>query len=271
MINNLALNKALFVVTGVLAFVAGLWGVLDPGMYLSVVDAKILPGIFTQDLVVVVAALVMVFLTVRMKEDAYRSMIIIFGVLGFLFYAYGIYAIEQIYTALYPLYLTILALSFYGLAYGLTSLIPVRIEGLTLPRWLRYTSAAYSIFIAVMFNIIWISQLIPLLRAHDRIEYTFSVYIIDLVFIMPSFVLTAVRLLRRRPLGLVGVPALFVLGVGILSPLAIGELLAPVRFGRPMVVSEFWLYAVLSLVFLVFATIYLTFLKPNGTSRISEA
>lgn len=224
-------------------------------------DGIYLPGVFTQDLLVIVAAIAMITLTLRIEADHYRSVIIIFGVLGFLFYAYGIYAIEQVYTALYLLYLAIFALSFYGLTYGLTSLKPGPIERLQLPRLIRYIAAGYGIFIAVMFDIIWLIQLIPLLKANDRVEYAFSVYIIDLVFVMPTFGLTAIWLLRGRALGIVGIPALFVLGVGILSPLALGELLAPVRFGRPMSLGEFWLYSLLSLIFLIFAAVYLTALK----------
>lgn len=225
MIKNLVVNKTLFLITGVLALVAAVVGVLDPAIYDPAVSATIMPGVFTQDLFVIVAALLMIVLAIQMQQDAYRTAIVLFGILGFFFYAYGIYAIEQVYTALYPLYLTILSLSFYGLAYSLATLKYSRIEELSLPSVLRYGAAGYGVFIAVMFNIIWISQLIPLLRTGDRIEYIFSVYIIDLVFIMPAFVIAAILAIRRRALGIVGLPALFILGVGILSPLALAEVM----------------------------------------------
>ena len=263
MIKNLAINKTLFIITGLLSLVAAVMGVLDPGMYDPVISARIMPGVFTQDLLVIVAALVMILLAVWMRQDDYRKAIVIFGVLGFLFYAYGIYAIEQVYTALYPLYLTILALSFYVLAYSMSSLNSAAIEALELTPALCYGAAGYGIFIALMFNFLWISQLVPLLRTGDRIEYTFSVYIIDLAFIMPAFVIAAVLAVRKRAVGVVALPALFVLGVGILSPLALAELLKPSRYGIPVDPGEFWLYGILSLVFLVFATVYLIGLRPS--------
>jgi hypothetical protein len=266
MIKNLAFNKTLYLLTGVLSLVAAVAGVLDTGMYGPVVSARIMPGVFTQDLLVILGSLVMVGLAARMRSDDYRKAITIFGILGFLFYAYGIYAMEQLYTALYPLYLAILALSFYALAYGLASLERSAIEGLELPSILRYAAAGYGVFIAVMFNFIWIGQLIPLLQRGDRIEYTFSIFIIDLVFIMPAFVIAAVLAVRKRALGVVGLPALFIVGVGILSPLALAELLKPVRYGLAVDPGEFWLYAVLSLVFLVFAAVYLIALKPSRPS-----
>lgn len=262
MIKNLTFNKSLFLITGSLALIAALWGVLDPDMYEPVVGARQIPGVFTQDLIVILAALVMIFLSIRMKEDDYRRAIVIFGVLGFLFYAYGIYAIEQVYTPLYLLYLAILALSFFVPAYSLVSLEHPPIEALTLPPAIRYIAAGYGIFIAVMFNFIWISALIPLIQTHDRIENAFSVFIIDLVFIMPAFVILAILLIRNHALGIVGIPAMFILGVGILSPLALAELLSPVRYGRPMIINELLLYGTLSSVFLIFAAVYLIALKP---------
>jgi hypothetical protein len=158
--------------------------------------------------------------------------------------------------------LAFLALSFYVPAYSLGNLKHAPIETLTLPSAIRYGAAGYGILIAVMFNFIWVSTLIPLLQTHDRIEYTFSVFIIDLVFIMPAFVILAILLVRKRALGIIGIPAMFILGIGILSPLALAELLSPVRYGRPMVLGELLLYGILSLVFLIFAAVYLIALRP---------
>ncbi|HSL86753.1 MAG TPA: hypothetical protein VK861_07445, partial [Bacteroidales bacterium] len=183
MTNNLGLNKALFLITGILALIAAVWGVLGPEMYNPVATTQIIPGMFTQDLLVILAAIVLIISAIRMQQDDYRHLIVILGILGFFFYAYGIYSIEQIYTSLYPLYLFILALSFYVLIYSMSSLKNSAVEELELAPMIRYGAAGYSIFIAIMFNFIWISQLIPLLQTGDRIEYMFSIYIIDLVFI----------------------------------------------------------------------------------------
>jgi hypothetical protein len=71
-IRNLSLNRTLFVLTGILALVAAGVGVLDPGMYDPVVSARIVPGVFTQDLLVIAAALVMIVLAALMRQDDYR-------------------------------------------------------------------------------------------------------------------------------------------------------------------------------------------------------
>lgn len=220
MIKNLSLNKKLFLFTGVVALIAAVMGVFKPEMYNPLVSARLIPGMFAQDVLVILAAFVLIVLAMLLQQDDYRKLIIIYGILGFFFYAYGIYAIEQVYTSLYPLYLTIMACSFYVLIYTMSSLDKSVIEELKLAPVIRYVAAGYGIFIALMFNFTWISQLVPLLQTGERIEYTFSVYIIDLVFIMPAFVIAAFLAIRKRAVGVIGLPALFILGVGILSPLA---------------------------------------------------
>jgi hypothetical protein len=74
-------------------------------------------------------------------------------------------------------------------------------------------------------------------------------------------------------LGLVSLPALFILGTGILAPLALAELLKPPLYGEPMDMGELLLYGILSLVFLILAAAYLTPFTPRvgaGSNLRSE-
>lgn len=159
---NLRVNKLLFMITGLCALVASAAGVYAPGMYDSVVAHRIMPGAYAQDIFALASALILIVNALWMKSDDYRKVVVSCGVLGFFFYAFGIYAIEQVYTPLYPLYLTILALSFYSLIYALASLKRDAIEQIKLPRSLLIGAAGYGFFIAVLFNVIWFGQLVPL-------------------------------------------------------------------------------------------------------------
>lgn len=78
---------------------------------------------------------------------------------------------------------------------------------------------------------------------------------------MPAFVISAFLAARKKAMGLIGLPALFILGVGILSPLALAEVLKPVRYDMPVNPGEFWLYSIVSMVFLFFSAIYLIAFK----------
>lgn len=263
MIQNIKKQQMLLIITSVFSLTASLTGVIFPRIYDPVVSSQIRPGVFAQDLVVILAAVILFLLAITTRQDQYRKMIVILGILGFLFYAYGIYAIEQIYTPLYLLYLAILGMSFYALLYGFSNLDQNAVEALKLPRSLRFGAAGYSILIALIFNLLWISQLLPLMQSGERIEYTFSVYIIDLVFIMPAFVITALMAIGRKAVGLIGQPALFFLGAGILSPLAIAEVIKPARYGLPFVPGDFWLFTILSALFLILGFVYLITLRPE--------
>lgn len=255
-------NRVVWLLTAIGALVAAASGLAGPTIYDPVVSPAIMPGVFTQDLVVALAALLMLVIAITFRGGGVARPIIQFGLLGFFFYAYGIYAIEQVYTALYPLYLALLALSFYGLALGLASLRMPFWSRLSLPPWMRYVAAAYAIFIAIMFNVIWLGQLRPLIQNADRIEYTFSVYVIDLSFIMPAMAISGILALRRHVLGVVSLPALFILGAGILSPLAIAELIKPSRYGLAMNTGDLLLFGILSVIFLALTAVYLALLRP---------
>jgi hypothetical protein len=260
-------NRVLWIVTSVLAIVAAAVGVLRPAIYDGVVAENIVPGVFTQDLVVFAGAMALLVLALMDTPARVRSRIVIAGILGFFFYAYGVYAMEQVYTELYFVYLAILGLSLFTIASTLVSLDYERLADYRLPPFVRVACSAYAIFVAIMFTFIWTGALIPLIRDGFRKEFTFSIYIIDLSFVMPAMAVSGVMALRRKPLGIVGVPALFVLGAGILSPLALAELLKPALYGRPTIPGELWLYLVLSVVFVGLTVLYLATLRAPKAGR----
>jgi hypothetical protein len=69
MIKNLCLNKILFLITGILALIAAVMGVLKPEMYIPVVNTRVIPGVFTQDVLVILAAIVLIILAMWIKQD----------------------------------------------------------------------------------------------------------------------------------------------------------------------------------------------------------
>lgn len=261
MISQIRLMKTIWLINAAAAFTAALIGILNPSIYDGLVAERIMPGVFTQDLLVIAGSIILFIIAIAVKQYHHRLLISAIGIEGFFFYAYGIYAIEQVYTPLYPLYLLLLGISLFGIIYTLSKVDYEKTAAIELPVVLRYITAGYAIFVAIMFTVIWTGQLIPLIRNGNRIEYTFSVYIIDLAFIMPAMAVSGIMSLRKRPLGTIAVPALFILGAGILSPLALAELIKPERYGQPKDTGELWLYLVLSLVFLLLAGINLAFLK----------
>jgi hypothetical protein len=96
--------------------------------------------------------------------------------------------------------------------------------------------------------------LVPLMRGHHRIEYLYSIYILDLCFVMPAFAVTAIMAIRRQALRAVLGPAIMILGFFVIFPLALNELAKPsaglALSAGPLVVSLLFSVFMLSLALL---------------------
>lgn len=271
MIKDLGINRGLWLANGLLALVASVVGVVSFDIYKGVAGSEVLPGIVSQDVLTVVAAVLLLFLGVRSQKGAAKEQVVILGLLGYLFYAYGIYAIEQVYNSLYFIYLALFGLSFYSMIYGVASIRPEVARRVALPDRMRKVAAGFSFFIAILFSLLWIITLVPLLQRGDRVEHFFSIYILDLSFIMPAFAILAVMVLRKAGLGLLLTPAMYVLGATLLFPVGLGELLKP-AFDVAVEPGGVVLYFGVSALFLAMAVVYLrklTFAEraPAGKGR----
>jgi len=262
MVRNLYINKILWLLTAFLSLVAALVGVFSPGIYQTVVKADIIPGIFGQDLMTIVAAAVIILLAICTKKENTFKQILILGIIGYLFYAYGIYVIERIYNLLYYLYLAIFGLSFWSLAYGIGKIDHEIIGKVRMSRLMLKISAGFSLFVALVFCVLWIVQLLPLLQAGEKIEFFYSVFILDLCFIMPAFAITGVMAFRKAGLGLLLIPAMFVLGFTLIFSLAVSELVKPL-YGLDFDIVGLLPSLVLSILFLILAALHLRSLKAG--------
>jgi hypothetical protein len=135
----------------------------------------------------------------------------------------------------------VFASSFWSIVYSLAGFNPGAFSRIQLNANVLYTTAISSIVIAILFTLLWTMALIPLMREHERIEYLYSIYILDLCFIMPAFFMIAVMSLRRKPLGILMAPAMMILGFFVIFPLGLNELAKPsagmaINYG-PMLVS----------------------------------
>ena len=174
LIRDIGRKKILWVISGVLALGAASFGVLNQGIYDSIVDPKYLSGTVAQDLMVLVASLVLVILSLRVKEEDTRQHLVILGILGFYFYAYGIVIIERFFNMFYLVYMAIFGLSFYGIVYTVASFDGDTFSGVSLSDGVKKFVSGYMVFSALMFSIIWISSIIPLMQTGTKPEFAWS-------------------------------------------------------------------------------------------------
>lgn len=260
MIRNPNENKVLWRLTAVLSLITALVGVFNPGIYSKVVRTDLIPWVFGQDMMTIVASVIILLLTIRIKKEDSKKQIVILGILGYLFYAYGIYAIERVYNELYYFYLAIFGLSFWSIVYGVASIRQEILQKVELSGLMRNISSGFSLFVALVFNALWIIQLLPLIQTGEKIEFLYSVYILDLCFIMPAFMILGIMALRKAGLGLLLIPAMFILAFTLIFSLAVSEMVKPL-YDLTITIGGLGPSLILSILFLILAALHLRKLK----------
>lgn len=162
-----------------------------------------------QDLVNLVLVLPTLIVTAILAyRGSPRARLVWLGVLIYLVYSYVIATFSVKFNPLFLVYVALLDCSLYALIGGLVTIgmagmhrrftekIPVRF------------ASVYLALLAILFYCLWLSETIPALIAgaipqsiQDNGTPTNAVHVLDMAWILPAFVITAVSLWRQQPLG----------------------------------------------------------------------
>jgi hypothetical protein len=272
MLTHLNFHRSLWALTGVLSLTAAAIGLWRPAIYDRIVSDELLPGAYSQDLLSVAAALCLLYLALTARSDRIRRQITALGLLGYLFYAYGIYVIERAYNGLYLVYMAIFTLAFWAMVLAGAHLRR-DLGAPSLPKPLRIVSASGAMLQPLIFYPLWIGMLLPLMRTGEQIDSLYSIFILDLCFIMPAFLILSVLTYRSHRTGMLLLPSVYVLGFTLIFSLAVGELVKPL-FGATLSPAAFWPALALSTLFLVLGTLHLNKLRlreRQDDARISQS
>jgi hypothetical protein len=257
---NLKINKILWSLILALSLVSAVAGAVAPGIYNKELAEKLLPATTAQDLLTIIVVAGALILVAKTKSTNVKKQIIILGIIGSLGYLYAIFSIEKVYTVFYLCYLAIIGLVLYALPISVYSITTAN-EKWSMPKWLKITSTTFSVFIAFLFTFLWVGALIPVMGTGQKIELYYSIYILDLAWIMPGFLITAIMSLRSKTAGLLMTPAMYILGIFVIFPLGLGELAKPF-YGQVISINDMVMSFALSATFLLFAILNLIYLKP---------
>jgi hypothetical protein len=260
MIKNLNLNKKLWLLTAVISLFVSLIGLSKQSIYSKVVSQKILPGVISQDLITFIISILLIFIAFKVKKKEIKTQIIALSFLAYIFYAYSIYAVEQLYNSFYLFYILLASLSFWSLVIALANYDQSYFEKLSLNRYIRYLTISFLILIPLLFYLLWGSQLLPLMAVGEKKEFTFSIYILDLVFVLPAMLITAVMLIKEKTLAYLMAPALFFKAFTLLFSVALGSFLRPF-YNINFSAEEAFFYLILSLLFLALSILIFIKLK----------
>jgi len=204
--NPLRIGERLAWLAVLLAATAGAAGLAVPELYRDneAMTAQA-QGTDLATLLVAVPALVIGLLRTRVGSVAGR--LVVLGALGYLVYAYAIFAFQVVINPATPVYIAILGLATWSLLLLLPSLRIAAEHGAgsRLPR--RLTAAFFGL-IVLGFGGLWLSEIAGAITSgtlpapvSDLELPTAAVYGLDLAFLLPALVVGAVLLSRRSPLG----------------------------------------------------------------------
>ncbi len=230
-------------------------GISYPDIYRPMTPDALLPGTLSQDIISLCAALGLVATLYYAHRRRQTAWLIWLGLVGYLFYAYALYAFEGVYNGLYLAYLFIAGASVYALISFFFCLDKDSVRyrhGAKPPR--RALAVLFVLFV-VMFVGLWMSILVPAMATHEA-PAGGTIFVLDLGFILPLLGIEAVLLWRSARFGdILALPLVIKLATLGLSVL-IGTLLGPV-FGLPIAWEEVMVYAVLGIGPLIFVPFFL--------------
>lgn len=232
MLKRWLLQRVGWMGVALLAIWAAVAGLLQISMYYPVVSHDLLPAVWAPDLLSVLSGLVLLVIAARARAS-YKSQIVGLGILGYYFYNYGVYTIERVYTPYYLHYLTIFAGSFWLILAAIASLEKQVVAKVSLPKVVRWVSTGLALLQPLVFIPLWVSQLIPLMREGIKIEYLYSVYILDLAIIMPAFLILVYKMVKKEGAALLLSPVIFILGFLVIGSLGLAELVKPYFEAEP--------------------------------------
>lgn len=269
MIKNLEKNKKLWLIVASLSLVAAVIGVFNQDIYSKVISDEVLPGVISQDIITIIISSILLFFSLKLKDINIKEQIISLSFIAYLIYGYGIYVIEQIYSPLYILYVAIVALSFWSLVYSLINIREEISENIKLPKFIKYMTIGFLIFIPALFYTLWIGELIPLMKSGEKLEFMFSIYIMDMVFVLPAFLISAYMIIKEEFLGYIFAPLLFFKAFTLLFSVGLGGLLKPL-YNQISVQGENMFYIILSIIFLALAVLNYWNLDFKNLKSIQE-
>jgi hypothetical protein len=193
----------------VLALPAHLTGLLVPSIYRD--PAVLLPQNLGTDVVTLCLAVpLLAVTTIALGKGSARARLLWLGALGYLVYAYGMYALGVRWNQLFLVYVALFGLALFAFIIGLVGTDAVELRARLAGRVPARAVAAYLVLIALMVAALWLAEELRALVAGvvppsvvQTETPTNVVHVFDLGVVLPAMVVAAVMLLRDRPWGYV--------------------------------------------------------------------
>jgi hypothetical protein len=140
------------------------------------------------------------------RRGSLRGRLLLTGGLGYLLYTYGAMSFLTAFNPFYLIYVALFSLSLFGFILALSGLNPAEVAGRITERFPRRAIAVYFIVVAAFLSLAWLGLVVPPMftgkpPAGLESAITMVIQSLDLGVIVPTSLITAILLLRRRPWG----------------------------------------------------------------------
>lgn len=262
--------KILSILIAISAFIASFTGIVFPDIYKHMVLDEEMPFVFAQDLISLIAAILLLGITFLRKKENIKLNIIRIGIIGYLFYAYGQYVMGNLYNYSYFLYLSVFSLSVFYFINAFTGIEYERLE-FSIPKSLRIIIAIYCAAITFFFAPQWIIAILHYIKINSHpggggFKMIYYVYILDLSFVLPVCAAASIFLFQKKILGLILGGILTIKGFTLMLSVALGFFCRPF-FHQNMDVGNAILFSIITLVFLILSILYFIYTKVITTDK----
>lgn len=186
----------------VLTLIAAISGLLVPGFYEPFMPTTaLLAGAYGQDLIALPVALLLLTAILLTGRGSVRALLVWVGCLGYLIYAYLLWSFDAVYTVLFPAYVAILSLSLFSLI-GLLGRLDAPTFRTHVAGGIPTRSTAVVVALPAFMAPPWLAFLVQGVMAGQPATIN-TVLVLDLAFVIPAGIVTAVLLWRRRTWGFI--------------------------------------------------------------------
>jgi hypothetical protein len=225
-------------------------------IYVPFVPAHLIPEAYGQDLLSLLAVPVLILSLVAAWRNSLRGLILLAGILLYVAYAYALYAFGALYNGFFFVYIALVGLPIYAFI-GIVTHIPIEAFRSQLKaNFPEKLVSLYLMSVAVLVTAVWINFLLRAIATQTLSEGINTVFVLDLALLLPAFMLSAIQLWRRRPLGYLLSGILLVKAVTLGLSIVLGKIVAYVQLGI-FSVGRVGLFGILTLVGIVVLVVYL--------------
>ncbi|MCD6329869.1 MAG: hypothetical protein J7M10_05905 [Candidatus Cloacimonetes bacterium] len=245
----------------ILTFIVSLYSILNMRIYRTFVPDTLFPGTLGQDVVSLVVSILLLIVLMKLRNSSEKIYLVWIALIGYLLYAYGIYAFDRVYTTFFLCYVAIFGLSLFSLIIFFSSIdldyfIEIRTEHIP-----RRSIAVFLFLLGILFTFTWLKIIIPSMI--EKIQPVVnSIFVFDLSFFIPLLILTGIKLFQNKKLGYL-LSGILLMKMGFLGfSVLLGSLISP-YFRLPFSILESVLYAILGIGSFIFAIIYINALRSD--------